>query len=58
MKNTYVVHICCLTVDWKAVKQCFTVELFVSQFYPVCNFGKIFNLQLGTARSERVKINR
>ena len=26
------------TIHWKAVEQCFTVVLFVFQFYPVCNF--------------------
>ena len=31
-----------------AVEQYFTVVLFVSQFYPVCNFPKFNNFGLGT----------
>ena len=33
--------------------QYFTVALFASQFYPVCNFGKFVNFGLGTVKSER-----
>ena len=28
--------------------------LFVFQFYPVCNFGKLITFRLGNARSERL----
>ena len=28
------------TIRWKAVEQYLTVELFIFQFCPVCNFGK------------------
>ena len=38
------------TIDWKAVKQYFTVVPFVFQFYPVCNFGKFINLALSGAK--------
>ena len=30
-----------MTIDWKVVKQYFTIVLFVVEFYPVCNFGKL-----------------
>ena len=43
-----------VTIHWKAVEQYFTVVLFVSQFYPVWNFGKCISFGLGTVRSERV----
>ena len=43
-----------MTILWKAVKQYFTVALFVFQFKSVCNFGKIINFGLGTVRCERV----
>ena len=33
-----------VTIHWKAVEQYFNVMLFVFQFYPVCNFGKLINL--------------
>ena len=35
-----------MTTHLKAVEQCFTVVLFVFQFYPVCNFGKFTILDL------------
>ena len=41
-----------VTIHWKAVDQYFTVVLFVFQFYPVCNFGKFMNFELGTVRSD------
>ena len=41
-----------MTSHWKPVEQCFAVVLFVSQFYPACNFGKFLNFGLGTVRSE------
>ena len=44
-----------MTIHWKAVKQYFTVVLFVFQFHPVCNFAKFINFGPGTVRSERVK---
>ena len=31
---------------WKAVEQYFTLVVFVFQFYPVCNFGKVINFGL------------
>ena len=41
-----------VTVRWKAVEQLyFSVVLFVVQFYPVCDFGKLINFGLGTVRS-------
>ena len=40
--------------DWKAVEQYFTVVLFVSQVYPVCNFGKFIDFGFGTVMSEWV----
>ena len=43
-----------MTIHWKAVEQYFTVVLFVFQFYPVCNFGKVISFGFGTVRSERV----
>ena len=36
-----------MTICWKAVKQYFTVLLFIFQYYPVCNFGKFINVGLG-----------
>ena len=44
-----------MTFHWKAVEQCFTVVLFIFQFYQVCNFGQFINFGLGTVRSEGVK---
>ena len=44
-----------MTIHWKAVEQYFAVELFVVQFYLVCNFVRFINCGLGTVRSERVK---
>ena len=41
-----------MTIHWKAVVVNFTVVVFVFQFYPVCNFGKLFNFGLGTVKSE------
>ena len=38
-----------MTIHWKAVKQYFSVVLFVFQFYLVCNFGKLFTLNLNLA---------
>ena len=35
-----------MTILWKAVDPYFTEVLFVFQFYPVCNFGNIFDLAL------------
>ena len=58
-----------MTIHWKTVEQCFTMVLFVFQFYPECNFGKFinfglmalsgvkgFNLPTGT-KSLQVKLN-
>ena len=45
-----------MIIDWKAVKQYFTVVLFVFQFHPVCNFGTFLSFGLDTVRSERVKL--
>ena len=42
-----------VTIHWKAVEQSFSVVLFVVQFYPVCNFGKLMKFGLRTIRSER-----
>ena len=44
-----------MTIQWKAVKQYFTVVLFAFQLYPVCNFGKFINFGFGSVRSERGK---
>ena len=44
-----------MTIHWKAVEQYFPVELFVFQFYPVCNVRKFINFGLGTVRREKVK---
>ena len=41
----------------KAVKQFFTVVLFVFQFYPVYKFWKFINFGLDTARSEYLFLN-
>ena len=46
-----------MTIHWKAVEQYFTVVLFVSQFYPVCNFGKFIDFGFGNVKSERVNEN-
>ena len=43
-----------MTIHWKAVEQCFTVVLFVFQFYPFCNFGTFIHFGLGIVRSEEV----
>ena len=43
-----------MTIHWKAVEQCFTVVLFVFQFYLVCNFGKFISFGLDTVKRERV----
>ena len=43
-----------MTIYWKAVEQCFTLGLFVFQFYPVCNFEKFISFGLGAVKSERV----
>ena len=43
------------TINWKAVEQYFTVVLFVFQFSPVCNFGKVINFGRGTITSVTVK---
>ena len=43
-----------MTIHWKAVKQCVTVVLFVFQFSPICDSGKLINFELGAVRSERV----
>ena len=44
-----------MAIRWKAVKQYFSLVLFVFQFHPVCNFGKFISFGLGAVRSERVK---
>ena len=43
-----------MTIYWKAVEQYFPVQLFVFQFYRVCNFRKFIHSGLGTVRSEMV----
>ena len=43
-----------MTIHLKAAEQYFTVVLFVSQIYPVCNFGKFINFGLSTVMSERI----
>ena len=45
-----------MAIHWKAVKQYFTVVLFVVQFEAVCNFGKYINFGLGIVRSERINV--
>ena len=42
-----------MTIHWKAVEQYFAVVLFVFQFYPVCNVGKVITFALGTVRIEK-----
>ena len=44
-----------VTIHRKAVEQYFTMELFIFQCYPGCNFGKFVNFGLGTIGGERVK---
>ena len=41
-------------INWKAVKQYFTVVLFVCQLYAICNFGECIDFRLGRDRSESV----
>ena len=45
-----------MTIDWQAVEQYFTVELFNFQFHThtVCNFGKFIKFAFGAVRGERV----
>ena len=45
-------------IHWQAIEQCFTVVLFVFQFYPVLNLGKFINFGLGPLSSERVKLSK
>ena len=35
-----------MTIHWKAVEQYFSVELFIFQVYPVCNFVKLVDFDL------------
>ena len=41
---------------WNSVKQCFTVVLFVFQFYPVFNFSQFINFGPGTIRCKSIKV--
>ena len=46
---------CDHSLEAAAVERYFTVVLFLFQFYPACNFGKVINFyRLGTVKSETV----
>ena len=44
-----------MTIHWKVLENTFIVVLFLVQFYPVWNLGKLNNFELATITNERFK---